>query len=556
MKKTFKKLLVLGLSLSLLVPNLVLAESHGEPPGGGNGGGGPGGGSSAVSEWSAVYEFSSDTSESGNTYESTGSDENAILVSGGTVNLADASIYRNSSDSTGGDNSSFYGVGAAVLNTGGTLYISDSNIETDSAGGAGVFSYSDGVTYVANTVITTSQDTSGGIHVAGGGTLYAYNLDVETSGASSAAIRSDRGGGTMVVDGGTYTSNGSGSPAVYVTADIAINNAELIATGSEGLCLEGLNSVYLFNSSIESNMPDDSQNDHSWTIILYQSMSGDSEVGEGNFYMVGGSITSKNGGVFYTTNTESNFYLKNVTISASEDSEYLLRVSGNANQRGWGSTGSNGSQTNFTAVQQTLEGDIIWDSISELDLYFDEVNFTGAIVDDETYAGNGGSGYCNLYMNSESSWTVTGDSTVSNIYLENADSIKAEDGTVSIVGSDGTVYVEGDSQYTITVTGTYEVSEEVDFTNALSEPSFSDFSVEAPAELNVSSTSEEEVEATSEAEVEETTSTTAETTAEVEETTSTETSETSTKNPWKGVAMMAGACALVWLVYFIRKKNK
>ena len=56
--------------------------------------------------------------------------------------------------------------------------------------------------------ITTSRDTSGGIHVAGGGTLHAWNVTAETSGQSSAAIRSDRGGGTMVVDGGTYTSNG------------------------------------------------------------------------------------------------------------------------------------------------------------------------------------------------------------------------------------------------------------------------------------------------------------------------------------------------------------
>ena len=45
--------------------------------------------------------------------------------------------------------------------------------------------------------------------------LYAWDLNVETKGESSAAIRSDRGGGTMVVDGGTYTSNGVGSPAVW-----------------------------------------------------------------------------------------------------------------------------------------------------------------------------------------------------------------------------------------------------------------------------------------------------------------------------------------------------
>ena len=140
-------------------------------------------------------------------------------------------------DSTGGDTSSFYGVGSAILATGGNLSVMNAEIGTDASGAAGVFSYGDGVVTVSDSTIHTLQGTSGGIHVAGGGTLYASNLNVLTEGASSAAIRSDRGSGTMVVDGGSYTSTGSGSPAVYVTADITISNASLTATGSEALCL-------------------------------------------------------------------------------------------------------------------------------------------------------------------------------------------------------------------------------------------------------------------------------------------------------------------------------
>mgnify|MGYP000671254344 FL=1 len=136
--------------------------------------------------------------------------------------MKNSTITRKSSDSTGGDNSSFYGVGAAVLTTDGTSYISNSTIDTDAAGAAGIFAYGDGVVYASDSSITTAQDTSGGIHVAGGGTLYAWNLTAETNGNSSAAIRSDRGGGTMVVDGGSYTSNGTGSPAIYSTADITV----------------------------------------------------------------------------------------------------------------------------------------------------------------------------------------------------------------------------------------------------------------------------------------------------------------------------------------------
>ena len=230
-------------------------------------------------------------------------------------------------------------MGAALLTTDGTTYIKNSQITTDSAGGAGIFSYGDGKTYVADTKIKTSKDTSGGIHVAGGGTLYAWNLDVETDGESAAAIRSDRGGGTMVVDGGTYTSNGVGSPAVYCTADIAVNNAKLTANGSEAICMEGLNTIHLFDCDITGNMSDLKTNDTTWDIIVYQSMSGDSEVGNSTMQIVGGSLTSKNGGLIYTTNTECDILMSDVDITYADDSEFFLQCTGNTNKRGWGNAG-------------------------------------------------------------------------------------------------------------------------------------------------------------------------------------------------------------------------
>lgn len=361
-------------------------------------GGGMGGGQSAPSSYEAVNTYSEDTSISNESISSTGTDENAILVTNqANVSLDNVTIDRTSSDSTGGDSSSFYGVGAAVLATDGTVNISNSTITTNASGGAGVFAYGDGVANVSDTTINTTQDTSGGIHVAGGGTLHATNLTVETNGGSAAAIRSDRGGGTMTVNGGSYTSNGSGSPAVYCTADIDIQNATLTATGSEAVCIEGLNSLKLTDCDLTGDMPENEQNDCTWTVILYQSMSGDSEVGNSTFSMTGGSLTSKNGGLFYTTNTESTFYLSDVDITYSDSNDFFLKCTGNSNARGWGQSGANGADCIFTADNQDMTGDVIWDSISDLD--FDMVNgstLIGAFVQDESNAGNGGNGYANL----------------------------------------------------------------------------------------------------------------------------------------------------------------
>lgn len=447
----------------------------------GGGQGGPGGQASGVDSYDAANEYSSDETVSDTSLESTGTDENAALVSNGAeVTFNNDAISRTSSDSQGGDNSSFYGVGAAVLATDGTAYVKDSTVTTDSKGGAGLFAYGDGTVYAADTDITTQQDTSGGIHAAGGGKLYAWDLSVETNGESSAAIRSDRGGGTMVVDGGTYTSNGVGSPAVYCTADIAVNNAELTANGSEAVCIEGLNSLRLYNSNLTGNMSDDDQNDTTWTVILYQSMSGDSEVGNSTFQMDGGTITPKNGGLFYTTNTECTIALKDVDITYNDDSEFFLQCTGNNNQRGWGQSGANGSDCNFTADSQDMKGNVIWDSISNLDFYMTNGStLEGAFVNDESNAGNGGDGYCNVVIDKDSTWTVTGDSTITS--LSNAGTITDADGkTVSIVGTDGTTYVEGDSDYTITV-GSYQDS--ADTSNATAIDDWSNYEVERPENL-------------------------------------------------------------------------
>ena len=472
-----------GNAASITVMSMEMG-GQGQPGGdeqGAPGQGGPDGQSQGVDSYTAANEYTEDTTVSNETIESTGTDENAALISSGaSVTLDNDTITRTSEDSKGGDNSSFYGVGAAVLATDGTAYVKDGSVTTDAAGGAGLFAYGDGTVYASGTIVKTTQDTSGGVHVAGGGTLYGWDLDVETNGESSAAIRSDRGGGTMVLDGGNYVSNGVGSPAIYSTADIAVSNASLTANGSEAICIEGLNSIHLYDCDLTGNMSDLDQNDNTWTVILYQSMSGDSEVGNSTFQMDGGSLTSENDGVFYTTNTESTITLNNVDINYNDDNEFFLQCTGNTNQRGWGQAGANGADCHFTGISQDMQGNVIWDSISDLDFYLtDGSSLTGAVVDDESYAGEGGEGYCNVYVSADSTWTVTGDSTVSS--LENEGTIVDSNGkTVTIQGTDGTVYVQGDSEYTIT-TGSY--SDTADMSGATAIQDQSVYTVEKPDQL-------------------------------------------------------------------------
>jgi len=445
--------------------------------------GGPGGmGGQESVTYTAVNEVTEGTQEFSGALESTGTDENVILSGqDAAASVSGAEVTRTSEDSDSGNTSSFYGNAAALLATDGTLYVTDSTIDTNSAGGAGAFAYGDGTVYISDTAITTQQGTSGGIHAAGGGTLYAWNLDVNTSGGSAAAIRSDRGGGTMVIDGGTYTTTGIGSPAIYSTADITVHDADLTAENSEATCIEGLNSIRLFDCDLAGNMPSDNeQNDVLWNVIVYQSMSGDAEDGNGTFEMVGGTLTAKAGGMFYTTNTQSTFILEDVDITYAEDSDFFLRCTGNANGRGWGNSGANGAQSSFTGISQEMEGDVIWDKISTLDFYMTQGStLTGAVTEDTTYSGGEGSGYCNLYIDETSTWIVTGDSTLTSLSCSGM--IKDADGnSVSIVGTDGTVYAEGTSPFTITVD---TFTDSADMSGASAADSWDSYAAEKPEQL-------------------------------------------------------------------------
>ena len=398
-------------------------EAPGEPPSGGMPGGAPGSSSSSDIDYSGAAEISYADSQSGQDYVSSTSDESALLIStSDEVTISDPTVNKTGS-SDGGDNCNFYGLNAAVLvKDGATVTINGGTVTSDASGANGVFCYGgnggqngadgDGTTLnIYDTVITTTGDGSGGIMTTGGGVTNAYNLTVETSGQSSAAIRTDRGGGTVVVDGGSYTSNGLGSPAIYSTADITVSNAQLTSTLSEGVCIEGLNSITLTNCDLTANNTKCNGNATFLdTIMIYQSMSGDAASGTSSFTMTGGSLTSKNGHVFHVTNTSAVITLQEVEIVNEDEDNILLSVCAD----GW----SGGSNTaTLKAIKQELSGAILVGSDASLTLeltdgsvyegYIDGniTNASGEVVSTEA-------GTVSVTLDSTSTWTLTGDSYI------------------------------------------------------------------------------------------------------------------------------------------------
>ena len=417
----------------------------GTPPDG-NGGrpGGTPGGSSADIDYSASVEISSADSQSGQTYSSTTADESALLISTSDEVTITNSTVTKSGDSDGGDNCNFYGLNAAVLvKDGSTATITGGTITSDADGANGIFSYGgnggqngasgDGTTVIIrDTTITTTGNGSGGIMTTGGGTTYAYDLNVTTSGQSSAAIRTDRGGGTVYVDGGTYISNGLGSPAIYSTAEIHVSNATLISNLSEGVCIEGLNSIELTDCDLTANNTKCNGNATFLdSIMIYQSMSGDADSGTSYFTMTGGSLTSKNGHVFHVTNTNAVITLEGVTITNEDADNILLSVCDD----GW-SGGSNEATLNTSA--QKLSGAVKVGNNSTLTLKLTNSSSFEGCIDGSITNAKGETvssevGTVAVTLDSTSTWTLTGDSYVTEF---NGDA-------VNVISNGFTLYVNG-----------------------------------------------------------------------------------------------------------------
>ncbi len=419
-------------------------EPGGAPPNGNEGPGGAPGGSSADIEYAGAVEISSADDQSGQTYASATSDENALLITtSDEVTITDPTVTK-TGDSDGGDNCNFYGLNAGILvKDGSDTTITGGTITTDADGANGVFSYGgnggqngadgDGTTVtIRDTKITTSGDGSGGIMTTGGGITYAYDLEVETSGQSSAAIRTDRGGGTVYVEGGTYTSNGLGSPAIYSTAEIHVENATLVSNLSEGVCIEGMNSIELTDCDLTANNTKRNGNATFLdSIMIYQSMSGDAASGTSSFTMTGGSLTSKSGHVFHVTNTNAEINLSDVDLTNEDSDDILISVCDD----GW--NGGNNRAT-LNASEQKLSGGILVGNNSELTLNLKNGSSLEGYVDGKITNASGETvstevGTVSVTLDGTSTWTLTADSYVTEF---NGDA-------ANVISNGYTLYVNG-----------------------------------------------------------------------------------------------------------------
>ena len=361
------------------------SDSNGQPPAmpsGDNAQGGPGGGADTQSfDYSGSYsgKVTADgeevTSES-ETIDATETDQNALLSeNSGTIEVKDGTVTK-SGDDTDGDNCNFYGLNSISLTVGegSKTYLSDTTLSATSEGSNAIFATDSGTAYAENVTINTSAGNSRGLDATYGGTVIADKMTITTQGDHCAALATDRGGGSISVTNSDLSTAGSGSPLLYSTGDIEVDNVTGTATGSQIAGMEGLNKILILDSSLTSTITDKTASDPVANgIIIYQSTSGDAETSTGEaaeFQAVNSTLTSSiaSGSMFYVTNTTANILLSNTTLDFDSAKAKLLYIAGN-NANSWGSAGANGGTVTFTADDETLSGDVTVDTISTLDFY-------------------------------------------------------------------------------------------------------------------------------------------------------------------------------------------
>ena len=373
---------VLTYSFGAITTNYFLNSSNTTEKGNGN----------SNIEYASKNEIKETKTVENEEYSSSEKDENALLIDGDiTVDLNNITVEKTGS-SDGGDNTSFYGTNSAIIaKNGAKVSIKNSTITTDATGANGVFSYGGSA--------TTNNSSNDGT-----------TIEITTSGTSSAAIRTDRGGGTVTVNKGTYKTTGKGSPSIYSTADITVNDATLIATASEGIVIEGKNKVTINNCDLtDTNNELNGQSTTYKNIFLYQSMSGDAATGEALFNATDSKITTNKGDTFYITNTTATITLTNNEIRNNDSTGAVLR----AQKDSWGNSGSNGGDVTLIMNNQKSFGDIIIDSISTLTMTMKESSYYEGTINSDNNAKS-----IILNLDATSSIKLTGNSYITELNNE------------------------------------------------------------------------------------------------------------------------------------------
>ena len=320
----------------------------------------------------------------GGEWSSSTADQNVFLViNGGSMTLKNAAITKTGDASTNdstrksdvSDDYNFYGINSVILTVGenSTATIENCTITSDCSGANTIFSLDEANIELSNVSISTTGNSSRGVYATYGGVITADHLDITTTGAHCAPIATDRGGGYVTVKNSKFNSSGDGSPNIYSTGEIVVENCVGISTGSQAAVIEGKNSITMTNCNFTISGSGNNG------VMLYQSMSGDAADSDATasvstLTMSNTTITSElDGPMFYITNTSSVINLNGGNTLTAKSGDLVSAGTGR-----WGKDGSNGGKLTLNISGECYSDSITADDISTVIVNLsDSAEYTG-----------------------------------------------------------------------------------------------------------------------------------------------------------------------------------
>ena len=406
MRKLLTCLFVVSVVILLTCP-LGMADEQMRPPAGKEGGHGKrptgqrGNGNRTALTGSAVKVINGEqnpTELPELSVQSTKADESALRVQDGANVVIERLTINKRGDASSEEDSNFFSLNASVaVWKGASLTVNGGLVESAAKGANAFVAYGkDASIKVQNLEIRTTANSSRGLHATYGGRIEGDHLKITTQGAHCAALATDRGGGMVIGRNINAVTHGNGSPGIYSTGNITAIDSSFDATGSEAAVIEGKNSITVHNCTMVGHKR--------CGAMLYQSFSGDADVGTSVFAMEGGSLTSKTGPVFFITNTNAKAKISNAKLVPANG----VLVEGGSDR--WGRTGRNGGHFTLQAESQALDGDIVVNDISDVTLILGQ----GAKLNGATNV-KATAGKVNMELGDGAIWNVTADSSVDSL---------------------------------------------------------------------------------------------------------------------------------------------
>lgn len=369
--------------------------------------------SESTAEVSGSVKVTDNQTLNGN-YETTTADESTLLVSdGGNLTLDVASVNK-TGDSTNTENSEFYGVNAGILTTkNSSTTIKNTKITTDAKGANAVFATGENAkVYISDSTITTTGKSSArGLDSTYGGYIEADNVTISTQGGSCATLATDRGEGTVIARKSKLSTQGAGSPIIYSTGDITLEESDGISNGSQMVVVEGKNTATVKNSTLICSGKGNRNNVDNCGIMIYQSMSGDAGEGTGKVNLSNSTLEisetdeGKTAPFFFITNTKAVINLENNKLKYP--SNLLLKAVGTSE---WGKSGSNGGEVTLNAINQELAGNIEVDNLSSITINLSENSSLESTINTDNKAKS-----VALKLDKSSKLKLTGDTYVTSL---------------------------------------------------------------------------------------------------------------------------------------------